>query len=339
MRCLYFLLLNVFLFSLFQYSFAKEDDNLKLAKDSQNPLAKLAVVPIRLNVYPHVTAAAGGSPTTGFPGAKGIRTARTLRKTNVAPGIPRGLYDTSSLPSVDSSSFYSSSSVPPLPPPPFHGTLNTFDINPTLPVTLGERQYLLLRWQQAVSFAENVYEYHGLNNGFGDANPSMDYAYAFTDDLLLGLGIALVVPTATDPFLGQGKWSGGPSITGVWSPGKFVVGGIAQNIFSFGGPRGRPAVNIMTFQPLINYNFDHGWYLTSNPYIIANWNNPPRDKWTIPVGGGVGKLFKIGEQPMTFSVTAYWYPVKPIGAPNYSWRFTLQYLFPQEDEKKKKGSK
>lgn len=304
------LLFNMLLLLHFQHSYAKEDD-LALAKKAQNPLANMTVIPIRLNIYPNVRGDSGGYSTTAFP------------HTHAGP---------------ESSSSYDpySSSFPP-PPEHFRGTLNGYDINPTMPITIVKGQYLLLRWQQAIKFAVDVYQPHSTQNGLGDANPSIDYAYAFSDNLIIGAGGAFVIPTATNHFLGQGKWSAGPSITGVWSPGRWVVGVRAENVFSFAGPSGRPDINIMTIQPLVNYNLDDGWYLTSNPYWIANWNNSNRDKWTLPIGGGLGKLFTLGNQPMTFAAAVYWYPIKPTGGPEYSVRITLQYLFPQDD-KKTKGS-
>jgi hypothetical protein len=313
MRFLATLLFYLLILSPFQQIYTKEDDHLQLAKDSENPLAKLTALPVRLNIYPHVTAAAGGDPTTGFPGA-GSTTGSTQKAKN-SPWRPIDLFSDEA------------------PPEKFRGTLNTIDINPVVPISITERQYLLLRWQQAISFAENVYEPHSYQNGLGDANPSFAYAYAFTKDLFLGLGGALVIPTATTHFLGQGKWSAGPAITGVWAPGRFVMGFLAQNIFSFAGPRGRPDINIMTIQPGFSYNFDHGWFLSSQPYIIANWNNPPGQKWTIPIGGGIGKLIKTGSQPLTIALAVYWYPVKPNGGPDYSVRISLKYLFPQVEKK------
>lgn len=283
---------------------AKEDDDLSLAKKAQNPLAKMIIIPIRHNVYPSVRGDPGNSSTFSL-----VKPAQNTGK-------------------------HHHHHCPPPPPPHFRGTLNGYDVNPTMPISVGKNQYILLRWQQSVKLAHNVYEYHTTQNGLGDANPSIDYAYAFSDNLIIGAGAALVFPTATNHFLGQGKWSGGPSITGVWSPGRWVIGVRAENVFSFAGPSGRPDINIMTIQPLVNYNFDHGWYLTSNPYWTANWNRPSREKWTIPIGGGLGKLFMISKQPMTFSVGAYWYPIKPPGAPKWSVRMTLQYLFPVDDKKK-----
>ncbi len=48
----------------------------------------------------------------------------------------------------------------------------------------------------------------------------------------------------------------------------------------------------------INYNLDEGWYLISDMIITANWNAVSSQRWTVPLGGGVGKLFKIGNQPI-----------------------------------------
>jgi hypothetical protein len=39
-----------------------------------------------------------------------------------------------------------------------------------------------------------------------------------------------------------------------------------------------------------NYNFADGWYVTSSSIITANWLAASNDRWTLPLGGGVGKL-------------------------------------------------
>ena len=58
------------------------------------------------------------------------------------------------------------------------------------------------------------------------------------------------------------------------------------------------AVNQMLLEPFANYNLDNGWYLLSDLVMTANWEADSGDVWTVPLGGGVGKIFKIGEQPM-----------------------------------------
>jgi hypothetical protein len=44
---------------------------------------------------------------------------------------------------------------------------------------------------------------------------------------------------------------------------------------------------------------EDGWYLVSSPIIAANWE-APSNKWAFPIGAGIGKIFKIGEQPLNF---------------------------------------
>ena len=48
-------------------------------------------------------------------------------------------------------------------------------------------------------------------------------------------------------------------------------------------------------QPFVNYNLADGWYLTSAPIITANFSASGDNHWTVPVGGGGGKLTRVGK--------------------------------------------
>ena len=102
---------------------------------------------------------------------------------------------------------------------------------------------------------------------------------------------------------------------------------MARNIWSIGGESDRDEVNQFLFQPFVNYNLHNGWYLTSSPNIIANWYAD--DKWTVPLGGGIGKLHKFGNQPVNIRLESYYNVEKPKGAPDWAVRFTVQFLFPK----------
>ena len=86
-----------------------------------------------------------------------------------------------------------------------------------------------------------------------------------------GVGPALVLPTATEDRYASDKWSAGVSAVALSMPGKWVVGVLAQNVWSFAGDSDAADVNKFVFQYFINYNLDNGWYLTSTPVITANW--------------------------------------------------------------------
>ena len=111
--------------------------------------------------------------------------------------------------------------------------------------------------------------------------------------------------------------------------GNFVMGGLINNIWSVGGS-GKEDVNFFFSQWFANYNLDDGWYLTSAPIITANWKGRSGNKWTVPVGGGVGKIFRIGKlPPMNANVQAYYNAVRPDVVGRWTLRLQFQLMFPK----------
>jgi hypothetical protein len=72
-----------------------------------------------------------------------------------------------------------------------------------------------------------------------------------------------------------------------------------------------------------------GWYLSSTPTIMANWEADGGDVWTVPLGGGLGKIFRIGKQPLNFRTVAYYNVHKPDGGSNWSLVTQLTFMFPR----------
>ena len=94
------------------------------------------------------------------------------------------------------------------------------------------------------------------------------------------------------------------------------------------GAKARPAVNTGLAQPFINYNMEKGWYLTSSPIITVNWLAAPGQQWTVPVGGGFGRVFRLGDQPINAQVQAFYNVERPTGASDWQLRFDVALLFP-----------
>ena len=129
-------------------------------------------------------------------------------------------------------------------------------------------------------------------------------------------------------MLGAGKWGIGPSAVLLTMPGSWVIGVLANNIWSVAGDENRADVNQMLVQYFVNYNLANGWYITSAPINTVNWK-ASSDKATVPLGGGFGKLFRLGRLPVNGSVQAYYNVVKPDVGPDWSSRVQLQLLFPK----------
>ena len=139
----------------------------------------------------------------------------------------------------------------------------------------------------------------------------------------------MVFPTGTDDRLTSDKFSAGPAAVVLAMPGQWVLGGLVSNVWSFAGDSDAADVSAFTCQYFINYNLPKGWYLTSAPTITANWKADSGNEWTVPFGGGVGKIFRIGKQPMNAQVQAFYNVEKPDNGADWTLRLQLQFLFPK----------
>lgn len=165
--------------------------------------------------------------------------------------------------------------------------------------------------------------------GLGDINQTFYLSPAAAGPLIWGVGPSLTLPTATGDSIGSEKWSAGPAAVVLSMPGHWVVGSLVRQLWSFAGDDDRKDVNQTLIQPFVNYNFPGGWYAVSSPIITANWKAKSDDTWTVPVGGGVGKIFKIRGQAMNASAQAYYNVESPEFGPDWSIRLQLQFLFPR----------
>ncbi len=165
--------------------------------------------------------------------------------------------------------------------------------------------------------------------GLGDINQTFYFSPAAANAFIWGVGPSLNLPTATDHVIGSGKFSMGPAAVGLIMPKPWAVGVLARQLFSVIGPNGRADVNQTLLQPFVNYNLPNGWYLSSSPIITANWSVDSSQRWSVPIGGGVGKILKIGGQPLNASFQAYDYVERPSVGPRWAIRFQVQFLFPR----------
>jgi hypothetical protein len=112
-------------------------------------------------------------------------------------------------------------------------------------------------------------------------------------------------------------------------PGPWVVGSLFSNLWSVNNKPGVEKINRFTWQYFINYNFSDGIYLTTAPIITANWDASSDNTWTVPFGGGIGKVTKFGKQPINGSIQGYYNVETPEFGANWQLRLQLQFLFPK----------
>jgi hypothetical protein len=218
-----------------------------------------------------------------------------------------------------------------------NGEASFLNIQPVIPITVGDWNYInriiapLIDTPGEVTGTPeipNTFPGDGAT-GLGDINYSLFVSPAKPKGFIWGLGPSIMLPTATDEQLGSEKWSAGPTGVVLVQPKWGTYGGLVRQLWSFAGDDDRASVNQTLIEPFLNYNLDKGWYLISDMIIIANWQADSGNRWTVPLGGGVGKLLKIGNQAINVRTEAYYNVEKPDLAPDWQWGFTVQFLFPK----------
>ncbi|HEY7306890.1 MAG TPA: neuromedin U [Bryobacteraceae bacterium] len=234
---------------------------------------------------------------------------------------------------------------------PYDRIQNVLNIQPVIPMRLSENWNLILRWiapiiwqpapgtanLEVFGIVENTPAYFAAQDvqknvgvfGFGDMTPTFFFAPAKSHNVIWGAGPVFVLPTANSKVLGQGKLSVGPSLVVLVQPGHWTVGALVNNAWSVAGSGGRTAVNQMTLQYFLNYNLKKGWFISLSPILTANWKASSGNVWTVPVGGGIGRVMRLGAQPVNISASFFGNAVHPSGGSPWGMRLQIAFLFPK----------
>jgi hypothetical protein len=215
-----------------------------------------------------------------------------------------------------------------------------FNVNPVVPVTVGDWNLVnriiipaIVSVDGFIGGTPDIPEgapSESRETGLGDINYSLYFSPADAKGLIWGIGPSITLPTANKDPLGSGKWSGGAAGVVLMQPKWGTYGGLIRQLWSFAGDDHRSDVNQFLIEPFLNYNLEGGWYLITDMIITANWDAPSSQRWTVPIGGGAGKLFSIGKQTINSRLEAYYMVERPDNAPDWQLIFTFQFLFPKK---------
>lgn len=145
---------------------------------------------------------------------------------------------------------------------------------------------------------------------------------------LLGLGPALLIPTATEDETGADKWAAGPAAVYINLKTKgFMWGGLAYAYWDFAGDDDRADVSQYYIQPIANKYLPGGWYVGLQD---VPWSyNDETDEWNLPIGPRVGKVTKIGNQSVNIFGGVYYNNEETTGTAEWTYKLSLSLLFPQ----------
>jgi len=206
-------------------------------------------------------------------------------------------------------------------------TKNVLNIQPVVPLSIGDNTKLIVR--TIIPIVNQPIANDKSQFGLGDISLSLFFTPAKPGKFIWGVGPALGFPTGMDEVLGSQKWTAGPSVIGLIQPKGWTMGALIQNTWSYAGHSDRADVNFFYSQVFVTKNLPKSWYVNTAPIITANWDASSGQQWTLPLGAGFGKLFKIGKMPLNGQVGYYNYVVAPDNGPEWQLRVQLNLLFPQ----------
>jgi hypothetical protein len=214
---------------------------------------------------------------------------------------------------------------------PYKATKDTFEIDQAvLSFGLNEDWALVTRTKFPAIVQPPKKAGESWTSGLGNGYTTFFLTPQHGEGFYWGAGPVVYYPSATNPATGVNKWGTGPSAAFfVETAGPWVFGAVANNIWSLGGPVSRSdRTNQFLLNPFVAYHFGDGWSLGSSPNITANWI-ANGGKWTVPVGGGLSKVIRIGHQRVKLAVDSYYNAIRPkAGFETWTLQFTLTLLFP-----------
>ena len=121
---------------------------------------------------------------------------------------------------------------------------------------------------------------------------------------IFGLGVGLMMDTATKEVLGTGKWAAGPAAVAVHLGEKWMYGVIAQQYWSFAGDERRNDINITALQPILRYALNQ----ETGIGVMPNWNyNWETRRWTqLFVGLGIDAMISLGPVPTQVGIELHY---------------------------------
>jgi len=203
------------------------------------------------------------------------------------------------------------------------GPSNGLQVQPVLPIgpfaSFPHVQLVKITLPLAISLPDPVAQ-----KGIGDLQ-IFDLLTFKTSWGQLGIGPVLVFPTASDTALGSGKYEAGPAGAVMYTGVKnLTAGAVIQNPISYSGAADRDDVNAMLITPTFTFNLNDGWFVGIADY---NWTID----WTkggsvlLPLGLQVGRVVRIGKQPVSLSIEAGGALLRPADSPRPGWIMGFEF--------------
>ena len=202
------------------------------------------------------------------------------------------------------------------------GAANLFQVQPVLP--MGPFSWFPFVQLMKISLQLPTLPAPVSETGFGDLSV-FDLVSIKESWGRWGFGPALVFPTASSSDLGEGKWQVGPAVAVIYTGiHNLAAGAVLQNPVSVAGSADRAKVNSLIVTPTLTYSLKKGWFAGLADF---NWTFDWEDGGaaTIPLGIQVGKILRLGHQPVNISVEFGRSVARPAGTADPGWILGFEF--------------
>ena len=204
----------------------------------------------------------------------------------------------------------------------------TTNVQPVIPVALNKDWNLISRTIVPIIHQGNVVAQGTSQSGLGDVVQSIFISPNKTEPFIWGVGPVVLVPTATNDFLGSKQLGLGPTVVVLKQQGPWTVGALWNHIWRVAGGSGRPRVNAEFIQPFLSYSNREGWTYQVNTESTYDWTG---NHWSVPIHGQVSKIVRFGKQPVSFGGAIRCWATTPSGGPEgCGFRIVVTALFPKK---------
>lgn len=206
----------------------------------------------------------------------------------------------------------------------YNGSKMTLYVQPVIPFTLSPKLNLITRWILPIVSQYDIIGEGTSQSGLGDAVLT-GFISPSESKITWGVGPAVILPTATNQFLGGKKWGIGPSVVVLTQINGWTIGGLGNHIFSVAGDENRSDINATFLNPFFGYNWKSGSGIIINSEYTHDWEN---DLDIFVVTPTLTAVTKFGSQIVSFAIGPRIH-FAPETRPNYGVRAAVTLVFPK----------
>ncbi|MEM6582852.1 MAG: transporter [Pseudomonadota bacterium] len=209
------------------------------------------------------------------------------------------------------------------------GSLLRLNVQPVIPFDLSQDWNLISRTILPILYQEDFPTPGSSDWGLGDTLQSAFFSpkEPTSGGWILGVGPALLLPTATEKSLGSEKWGVGPTAVALKQSQAWTYGALTNHIESFAGESDRVDISATFVQPFLTYITPTKTTIALNTESTYDWE---ASKWSVPINFTVTQLLVIGDQIVSVGGgVRYWATSPDPAAEGWGARLIFTLVYPQ----------